>query len=81
MEYKIILSTDLLSCGIDLTAINLVINFEQTFDNIDHNHRVGRTGRFFEKGVVISFYGIKNNVKIIKSNNTYNENEIEKLLK
>jgi len=81
LEYKIILSTDLLSRGIDLTAVNLVINFDQAFDNIEHNHRVGRTGRFFEKGVVISFYEIKNNIEIIKNNNTYNENEIEKLLK
>ena len=81
LDYKIILSTDLLSRGIDLTSVNLVINFDQAFDDIEHNHRVGRTGRFFEKGVVISFYENKNNVEIKKSDNSYNENEIEKVIK
>ena len=42
---------------------------------------MGRTGRFFEKGVVISFYENKNNVEIKKSDNSYNENEIEKVIK
>ena len=84
LEYKIILSTDLLSRGIDLTAVNLVINFDEAFDNIEHNHRVGRTGRFFEKGVVISFNENKNNSEKYNNNynnNIYNENEIEKVIK
>ena len=83
LDYKIILSTDLLSRGIDLTAVNLVINFDQAFDNIEHNHRVGRTGRFFEKGVVISFFENKNNVDIMKNNNEniFDNNDIEKVIK
>ena len=83
-EYKIILSTDLLSRGIDLTAVNLVINFDEAFDNIEHYHRIGRTGRFFEKGIVISFYENKNDndKELLKNkNNYYNENEIENLIK
>ena len=82
LEYKIILSTDLLSRGIDLTAVNLVINFDEAFDNIEHYHRIGRTGRFFEQGIVISFYGNKNdNKEILKNKNNYNENEIENVIK
>ena len=82
LEYKIILSTDLLSRGIDLTAVNLVINFDEAFDNIEHYHRIGRTGRFFEQGIVISFYGNKNDDKeILKNKNNYNENEIENVIK
>ena len=83
LDYKIILSTDLLSRGIDLTAVNLVINFDQAFDNIEHNHRVGRTGRFFEKGIVISFFENKNNREIIKQNNVnrYDNNEIRTVIK
>ena len=80
LEYKIILSTDLLSRGIDLTAVNLVINFDEAFDNIEHNHRVGRTGRFFEKGVVISFCENKNMQKNC-DNNGFDEKEIEKVIK
>ena len=85
LEYKIILSTDLLSRGIDLTAVNLVINFDEAFDNIEHNHRVGRTGRFFEKGVVISFCENKNNNVDVKHNinntNIFDEKDIEKVVK
>ena len=84
LDYKIILSTDLLSRGIDLTAVNLVINFDQAFDNIEHSHRVGRTGRFFEKGIVISFNENKKNDSLIKKNNnflSYNDNEIENIIK
>ena len=80
LEYKIILSTDLLSRGIDLTAVNLVINFDEAFDNIEHNHRVGWTGRFFEKGVVISFCENKNMQKNC-DNNGFDEKEIEKVIK
>ena len=67
LEYKIILSTDLLSRGIDLTAVNLVINFDSAFNSIEHNHRNGRTGRFFEKGTVISL--IENKTPINEINN------------
>ena len=67
LEYKIILSTDLLSRGIDLTAVNLVINFDSAFNSIEHNHRNGRTGRFFEKGMVISL--IENKTPINEINN------------
>ena len=82
LEYKIILSTDLLSRGIDLTAVNLVINFDEAFDNIEHNHRVGRTGRFFEKGVVISFCENKNSENLQKNKkNGFDEKEIEKIIK
>ena len=82
LEYKIILSTDLLSRGIDLTAVNLVINFDEAFDNIEHYHRIGRTGRFFEKGIVISFYENKNDDKeLLKNDNNYKENEIENVIK
>ena len=78
LEYKIILSTDLLSRGIDLTAVNLVINFDSAFNPIEQNHRNGRTGRFFEKGIVISFIEKKN----CDSNNNkeFNEDNIEKIV-
>lgn len=55
MKVKIIISTDLLSRGIDLSAVNLVINFDLPYNEIDYSHRVGRTGRFFTKGIAINF--------------------------
>ena len=55
MKTKIIISTDLLSRGIDLTAVDFVINFDLPNCLVDYEHRVGRTGRFFTKGVAVSF--------------------------
>ena len=78
LEYKIILSTDLLSRGIDLTAVNLVINFDSAFNPIEQNHRNGRTGRFFEKGIVISFIEKKNCDSY--NNKEFNEDNIEKIV-
>ena len=84
LEYKIILSTDLLSRGIDLTAVNLVINFDSAFDTIEQNHRNGRTGRFFEKGMVISFIENKTSINELnnknKVDNVMNADELEKYL-
>ena len=80
LDYKIILSTDLLSRGIDLTAVNLVINFDLAFDSIEQNHRNGRTGRFFEKGVVISLIENKTPENKISNENSYNSDEINNLI-
>ena len=80
LEYKIILSTDLLSRGIDLTAVNLVINFDSAFDSLEQFHRNGRTGRFFEKGTVISFIENKNQEEEKKYDNEYNSDDINKIL-
>ena len=80
LEYKIILSTDLLSRGIDLTAVNLVINFDSAYDSLEQFHRNGRTGRFFEKGIVISFKEEKNQIEEKKYNNEYNSDDLNKIL-
>ena len=80
LEYKIILSTDLLSRGIDLTAVNLVINFDSAFDSIEQNHRNGRTGRFFEKGLVISLIENKTKLEKNKEINEYNSDDINIIL-
>ena len=77
LEYKIILSTDLLSSGIDLTAVNLVINFDEAL--IIQNIIIEQEE---QEGIVISFYENKNDDKeLLKYKNNYKENEIEKVIK
>ena len=71
LEYKIIITTDLLSRGIDLKLVNLIINLDLPFDNINYNHRIGRTGRYFTKGIAITFV---EEDEIDKFNNTININ-------
>jgi superfamily II DNA/RNA helicase len=51
---RILLSTDLLSRGIDVTGVNMVINYDLPSSKETYIHRIGRCGRFDKKGVAIT---------------------------
>lgn len=51
---RILLSTDLLSRGIDIQQLSLVINFDLPRDKETYIHRIGRSGRYGRKGVSIN---------------------------
>tara|TARA_B100000795_G_scaffold267335_1_gene251961 strand:- start:2298 stop:3467 length:1170 start_codon:yes stop_codon:yes gene_type:complete len=53
-ETRILLSTDLLSRGIDVQQVSIVINFDIPYSIDNYIHRIGRTGRFGRKGVAIN---------------------------
>ncbi|MEA3306114.1 MAG: DEAD/DEAH box helicase [Candidatus Omnitrophota bacterium] len=54
-RYKILVATDIAARGIDVTGIELVINYDLP-DDIEHYvHRIGRTGRAGHEGRAISF--------------------------
>jgi superfamily II DNA/RNA helicase len=55
-EVKIIIATDLFSRGIDLSTVDLVINFDSPFNETEYFHRVGRTGRYNSYGLAVSFF-------------------------
>lgn len=60
-EFKVLITTNVLSRGIDILQVSLVVNYDFPLDA--HNnpdpevylHRVGRTGRFGRVGVAINF--------------------------
>jgi translation initiation factor 4A len=52
---RILLSTDLLSRGIDIQQLSLVINFDLPRSKETYIHRIGRSGRYGRKGVAINF--------------------------
>ncbi|THB79524.1 MAG: DEAD/DEAH box helicase [Desulfobacteraceae bacterium] len=52
---KILIATDVSARGIDVSGIDFVINYDLPEKTENYVHRVGRTGRGFEKGVAISF--------------------------
>ena len=54
-EIRILLSTDLLSRGIDVQQLSLVINFDLPIQKETYIHRIGRSGRYGRKGVAINF--------------------------
>jgi len=63
---RILITTDLLSRGIDVQQISMVINYEMPFSNEVYLHRSGRSGRYGRKGICINFVYYKKN-DIIKN--------------
>ena len=51
---RLLLSTDLLSRGIDVQQLSLVINFDLPKSKEVYIHRIGRSGRYGRKGVAIN---------------------------
>ncbi len=52
---QVLVATDIVSRGIDITGIDLVVNFDVPGDAEDYVHRVGRTARAQSSGVAITF--------------------------
>ncbi|NOW84622.1 superfamily II DNA/RNA helicase [Clostridium beijerinckii] len=53
-DFRILVSTDLASRGIDVKGITHVINYDLPVEKEAYVHRIGRTGRAGEKGKAIS---------------------------
>lgn len=58
-ELKIIVATDLLARGIDISFLPMVINYELPRSPKDYVHRIGRTGRAENPGEAISFISLE----------------------
>ena len=54
-KYRVLVATDIAARGIDVSSIELVINFDLPDDAQNYVHRIGRTGRAGHKGHAISF--------------------------
>ena len=52
---RVLISTDLLSRGIDIQQISIVINYDVPKNVDNYIHRIGRSGRYGRKGVAINF--------------------------
>ena len=71
-RYRILVATDIAARGIDVSGIELVVNYDLPDSSEDYVHRIGRTGRAGNKGKAISF-AIPNQGKDIRN--------IERLIK
>ena len=56
-KLSILIATDVASRGIDVDAVDCVINFDVPEENEYYVHRIGRTGRAKRKGVAWSIIG------------------------
>ncbi len=54
-KYRILVATDIAARGIDVTGIELVVNYDLPDDTENYVHRIGRTGRAGHEGRAISF--------------------------
>lgn len=58
-QFQVLVATDVLSRGIDIEAIDLIINYNVPEDPEDYVHRVGRTARVDATGVALTFINQK----------------------
>ncbi|KAF0985299.1 hypothetical protein HZS_6001, partial [Henneguya salminicola] len=64
-EAKILITTNLISRGIDVQSVALVINFDMPKQNETYIHRIGRSGRYGRKGMAINLI-VEEDMKQIK---------------
>eukprot|EP00164_Ancoracysta_twista_P001206 GFYU01001581.1.p1 GENE.GFYU01001581.1~~GFYU01001581.1.p1 ORF type:complete len:496 (+),score=163.30 GFYU01001581.1:87-1490(+) len=80
---KVLISTDVLSRGIDVLQVSLVINFDipagrnGEAEPETYLHRIGRTGRFGRKGVAINLVHDQPSKMRLKAIQDWYENTIE----
>ncbi len=48
------ISSNLVSRGIDVPSVNVVINFDFPKDSATYMHRIGRSGRYGQIGLAIN---------------------------
>ena len=54
-KYRVLVATDVASRGIDVSGIELVVNYDLPTNTEDYVHRIGRTGRAGHSGRSVSF--------------------------
>ncbi|NOQ88242.1 MAG: ATP-dependent RNA helicase DbpA [Gammaproteobacteria bacterium] len=61
---SVLVATDVAARGLDIDALDLVINYHIARDTEVHIHRIGRTGRAGSKGMACSLYSDKEHYKV-----------------
>lgn len=65
-EIRILIATDLIARGIDVTDVSLVINFDIPELAENYIHRIGRTGRADRKGEALTFVSDKDELALVQ---------------
>ncbi len=62
----VLVATDVAARGLDIDALDMVINYHVASDAEVHLHRIGRTGRAGNQGTAHSFYADKEDYKMTR---------------
>ena len=65
---KILISSDLLSRGIDISNVKYVINFDLPNDKDVYKHRINRSGRSLDNGFTINLINCNNFSELVMLN-------------
>ncbi len=80
-KVRILVATDVVGRGIDVTSISHIINYDLPQSSDDYVHRVGRTGRMGREGVAYSFVTPEQGIELTRIemliNTLLNRDEIE----
>ncbi|MEZ8142342.1 ATP-dependent RNA helicase DbpA [Enterovibrio norvegicus FF-33] len=60
----VMVATDVAARGLDIEALDAVINYDMAFDTEIHIHRIGRTGRAGSEGAAYTFFNHEDGYKI-----------------
>jgi len=75
---RVLITTDLLSRGIDVQQVSLVINYDLPTNRESYIHRIGRGGRFGRKGVAINFV-TSDDARILQDLETFYNTRIDEM--
>ena len=80
---KILVTTNILSRGIDVPAVTLVVQYDMPvtrgniFDPETYLHRVGRTGRFGRKGIALNLISDDKEMRVLNAIEDYYERKAQ----
>jgi len=63
---SVLVATDVAARGLDIDALDVVINYHIARDAEVHVHRIGRTGRAGSKGIACTLYNEKEDYKVAR---------------
>jgi len=77
-EFKVLVATDVAARGIDVPNVEMVINYDISFDPEYYVHRIGRTGRAGKAGTAYSFLAGARDKRLLRQIENFAKSEIKK---
>jgi len=77
-EYRVLITTDVMARGIDVSQVSLVINYDLPNNRELYIHRIGRSGRFGRKGVAINFVN-SDDIRILRDIEQFYSTQIDEM--